>query len=132
MSFPDFKHDPTELIVLAVLSESSLYGYAITKQVAARSDGEIKLSPGVLYPLLSKMERQGLIASSWEVIRSDRAANVGEGHESGDADSGGRRRKWYRVSAKGKRRLAQHAEAHRAYAALINSFLSPARGGDEA
>ncbi len=122
MPLPDFRHDPTELIVLAVLNEESLYGYAITKRVAARSTGDIKLSPGVLYPLLSKMERQGLITSSWEVVRSDRAAPAHDDPATADEPSG-RRRKWYRLSAKGRKRLTQHAQAHRAYATMIDSFL---------
>ncbi|MGE3107166.1 MAG: PadR family transcriptional regulator [Phycisphaerales bacterium] len=120
MAFPEFRHDPTELIVLAVLGEEPLYGYAITKRVAARSGGDIRLSPGVLYPLLSAMERQGLISSTWDAVKSERHA------DSDDADEGaGRKRKWYRLTAKGRKRLSQHAEAHRAYSAMIESFLAP-------
>jgi len=52
----DSRPDANELVILAVLSEQPLYGYAITKRVVARSSGELKLSPGVLYPLLSSME----------------------------------------------------------------------------
>lgn len=138
MPLPDFRHDPNELVILAVLSEAPLYGYAITKRVVAQSSGEIKLSPGVLYPLLSKMERAGLIASSWETVRSERAAAQAEEHsDEGEegagipGEGGGRRRKWYRLSAKGRKRLTQHAEAHRAYAAMIDSFLtSRPRGGE--
>lgn len=121
------KNDPLELVVLAVLADSELYGYAITKQVAARSGGEIKLSPGVLYPLLSLLEKQGLISSTWEEVRAERV-------EAGDAetDARGRRRKWYRLSAKGKKRLAQRIEAHRAHQRMIEAFLPGGRGAQAA
>jgi PadR family transcriptional regulator PadR len=115
------KNDPLELVVLAVLADGPGYGYAITKQVAARSDGAMRLSPGVLYPLLSLLEKQGLITSSWDEVKSDRDA--GEPWVDASGESRGRRRKWYRLSAKGRKRLAQRIEAHRAYQRMIESFL---------
>lgn len=103
-----------ELVVLSVLDEGLLYGYAITKKVAARSEGGFALPPGVLYPLMARLERDGLIASSWDEVRSERS----------EADEGpGRRRKWYRLTAKGRRRLAQRIEAHRGYLAMIEVFI---------
>lgn len=118
------KHDPLELVVLAVLAEGPLYGYAITKQVAAKSGGELKLSPGVLYPLLSLLEKQGLITSTWDEVRAERTDS------STDAETRGRRRKWYRISAKGRKRLAQRIEAHRSHQRMIESFLPSPPGGD--
>jgi DNA-binding PadR family transcriptional regulator len=115
---PALKNDPLELVVLAVLADGELYGYAITKQVAARSGGEMRLSPGVLYPLLSLLEKQGLIASTWEEVRAGRA-EAGEA----DPDARGRRRKWYRLTAKGRKRLSQRIEAHRAHQRMIEAFL---------
>ncbi|MCA9298292.1 MAG: helix-turn-helix transcriptional regulator [Phycisphaerales bacterium] len=96
--------DPHELVVLAVLRDQSLYGYAISKQVASRSENGIRLSPGVLYPLLSRLERQGHITSEW------------------DAEAG-RKRKWYRLAPKGRRRLEQRIHAHREYVRTLESFL---------
>jgi len=132
MADHDLKRDPIELVILAVLNEEPLYGYALTKQVAARSGGEIKLSPGVLYPMLSLMEKRGLIASTWEVVRSDRSASSLDEPDAGgdEAGSAGRKRKWYRLSAKGRKRLAQRIEAHRAYQSMIESFLSTPCSGE--
>jgi DNA-binding PadR family transcriptional regulator len=116
------KNDAMELVVLAVLGDGPLYGYAITKKVAARSAGEMKVSPGVLYPLLSLLEKQGLITSTWEEVRAERseaeAANAGE-----PAAPRGRRRKWYKLSPKGKKRLEQRIDAHRSYQRMLESFL---------
>lgn len=107
--------DSAELIVLSLLAEGPSYGYLLSKDAAARSDGNLRLTPGVLYPLLKSLEREGLIASSWEEIKADNS----------DPHEGGRRRKWYRLSAKGKRRLAQRVEAHRAWRTIIDAFISP-------
>ena len=109
-----------DLVVLSVLADGPAYGYAIIKEVGARSGGTIRLGPGVLYPLLHQMEKQGLLRSSWETV-----------HAEGNEDEGpGRKRKWYRLSARGRRRLMQRVAAHRAYQALIESFLPGVeRGG---
>jgi PadR family transcriptional regulator PadR len=115
MPNPDFKPDAAELVVLSVLSEEPLYGYAITKLVAARSDDRMRLPPGLLYPLLSKMEAQGLIASSWDAVKSERAED----------DGPGRKRKWYRLTPKGQKRLRQGIDAHRKYQAIIDRFIPP-------
>ena len=80
----------------------------------------MKVGPGMLYPLLHQLERDGLLSSNWETIRAD-------GADDDDRSNGGRRRKWYRLSAKGRRRLAKRIEVHRAYQAVIDSFL-PAVG----
>ena len=118
MSVSELRPDDAELVVLSVLMDDTLYGYAISKRVAARSEGEIVLSPGVLYPLLAKLESQGFIASTWETVKSDR----------NEDDEGGRRRKWYRLSAKGRKRRAARVQAHRAYQSLIQGFIAPLEG----
>jgi len=119
MPTADLRQDDSELVVLSVLADEPLYGYAITKAVAARSGGDIRLSPGVLYPLLAKLESQKLILSTWEEVKSDRA----------EEDAGGRRRKWYRLSAKGRKRLEQRVEAHRVYLHRIAAFIRGNQNG---
>jgi len=119
MSTAELRPDDAELVVLSVLADDALYGYAITKKVAARSNDEIVLSPGVLYPLLAKLEAGGLVSASWETIKSDR----------NDEETGGRRRKWYTLSAKGKKRLAGRVQAHRNYQSLIHGFIAPLEEG---
>lgn len=109
----DRQRDAAELVVLSVLAEGRCYGYAITKAVAARSGNQMRLTPGVLYPLLKGLEADGLVITEWEEIKSDRS-------EPGEE---GRRRKWYRLSPKGERRLEQRIAAHKAYRALIDAFI---------
>lgn len=102
-----------DLLVLSVLADGPLYGYAITRQVAAKSGGTIRLTPGVLYPLLHELEKSGLLLSSWETVQAPDNEN----------EEKGRRRKWYRLSAKGRKRLTQRIESHRALQKMIESFL---------
>ncbi|MFO0830967.1 MAG: PadR family transcriptional regulator [Phycisphaerales bacterium] len=110
----DQPKDAAELIVLSLLAEGSQYGYAIAKEVAARSGGQVRLTPGVLYPLLKGLESQGLVLTSWEEVKAEDSAE-GEG----------RKRKWYRLSAKGRKRLEQRIAAHQAFRAIIDAFIAP-------
>ncbi len=43
----DLVQGATDLLVLSVLAEAAAYGYAIAKQLAAKSDGAVRLTPGV-------------------------------------------------------------------------------------
>ncbi|MFZ2874026.1 MAG: PadR family transcriptional regulator [Phycisphaerales bacterium] len=107
------KSDSAQLVVLSLLAEGASYGYQLTKDAATRSSGTLRLTPGVLYPMLKSLETEGLITSSWEEIKAQGSAE----------DETGRRRKWYRISPKGRKRLEQRIAAHRAYTALIDTFL---------
>jgi len=111
----DLKADHTELVVLSMLAAEPLYGYLISRRIEARSQGELKLGAGKLYPLLSKLERAKLVTTTWEEVKAGGS----------DPEAPGRRRKWYRLSPKGHKRLAQSVETHRRLNALIESFVSP-------
>lgn len=77
-------------MVLAILAEGESYGYAIIKRVGELSDGEINWTDGMLYPLLHRLERLGYVESTW------RSA----------AETGERRRKYYRLTSDGSDALA--------------------------
>lgn len=121
----DSQRENAELVILSLLeADGPLYGYAISKEVAARSDQQIRMTPGVLYPLLRELEADGLISGSVEEVRSDR------NEASGDAE--GRKRKWYKLTAKGRKRLAARVEAHRTWRKVIDLFITNApRSGSE-
>ncbi len=76
-------------MVLSILARGESYGYEILQQVLLLSSGRLKWSEGMLYPVLHRLEREGLIRARWV-----------------QADSG-RRRKYYRLTASGKRQLAR-------------------------
>jgi PadR family transcriptional regulator PadR len=119
----------SEVLILSLLGEGAMYGYAISKRAAAASDNQLRLTPGVLYPLLASLEKRGLISAEWETVRSDRSAVEESEEVGGTGGTGGRRRKWYRLSPKGEKHLEKRVAAHRAHVALIERFLSPRIGG---
>ena len=75
-------------LVLAIVAEGESYGYAILKRVAELSGGHLQWTDGMLYPVLHRLERQGLVAAKW-----------------GTAENG-RRRKYYRITKQGRAELA--------------------------
>jgi DNA-binding PadR family transcriptional regulator len=76
-------------IVLAILAEADSYGYAILRRVRELSDGRIEWTDGMLYPVLHRLERLGHVEARWDL-----------------ADSG-RRRKYYRITPRGRVQLAE-------------------------
>ncbi len=76
-------------MVLSILANGESYGYEILQRVVILSGGKLKWSDGMLYPVLHRLEKEGLVRSRWRI-----------------ADSG-RRRKYYRLTAAGKRQLTQ-------------------------
>jgi len=76
-------------IVLAILSEGDSYGYAIIKRVQELSGGHMEWTDGMLYPVLHRLERLGLVKARWEESET------------------GRRRKYYRITSRGRDQLAE-------------------------
>ena len=94
-------------LVLSILVRGENYGYNILREIRELSGGRLEWSEGMLYPILHRLEREGLIRCTWRV-----------------ADSG-RRRKYYRLTAKGKRQIdaerASWLDVHRTLTALWGS-----------
>jgi DNA-binding PadR family transcriptional regulator len=78
----------TEPLILSLLQRGENYGYAIAEKVRAFSRGEMEWTEGMLYPVLHRMERRGLLKSRW------------------DAAENGRRRRYYSLTSKGRDVLA--------------------------
>ncbi len=76
-------------IVLAILAEQDSYGYAILQRVRQLSGGRMEWTDGMLYPVLHRLERLGHVEARWEVAES------------------GRRRKYYRITPRGRAQLAE-------------------------
>src|SRR5262245_3975356 len=79
-------------LVLAILAEGESYGYAIIKRVAVLSGGHLQWTDGMLYPVLHRLERQGLVATKWGVSDS------------------GRKRRYYRITKTGRSQLLTQRE----------------------
>lgn len=78
-----------EPVVLSILEGGATYGYDLIKRIDRLSDGSIRWTPGTLYPLLHDMEASGVVSAAWQTASS------------------GRERKYYAITAKGRRTLAQ-------------------------
>ena len=57
--------DVNEALVLTVLREEPRHGYEIALEVEERSEGTFELQHGTLYPILHRLEDEGLIAGEW-------------------------------------------------------------------
>ena len=102
-------------LVLAILAEGDSYGYAILKRVRELSGGELEWTDGMLYPVLHRLERSGLVRSRWVKTES------------------GRRRKYYRVTETGRQQLADERRQWRAVDETLRrvwSTLAESASGD--
>jgi PadR family transcriptional regulator PadR len=55
-----------DMLVLAVLAEAPLHGYAVIEALRERSGDAFDLPEGTVYPVLHRLERAGLLASEWD------------------------------------------------------------------
>ena len=99
--------------VLLVLLHGERHGYAIMREAAERSEGRVELQAGALYRLLHRMLDEGL------VVESQRRPA---------ADSDDERRRYYRVTALGRRIIAAEAERMAALASAARAALAGERG----
>jgi PadR family transcriptional regulator PadR len=79
-------------LVLGILMDGDLYGYAILKRVGELSGGSLQWTDGMLYPLLHRLERLGYVTSLWGTSEA------------------GRRRKHYAITDSGREQLAERQE----------------------
>ena len=91
------KKGTAELLVLAQLEGRDRHGYEIGQQIAARGAGGVSFQPASLYPVLYRLERRGLIAGRWVEKPNQR------------------RRRYYRLTAEGRRVLRQQRRSWRTF-----------------
>lgn len=81
-----------DLLVLKVLARGPEHGYGITLRVKQISEDALRVEEGSLYPALHRMEQAGWIKPEWRASENNRRA------------------KYYRLTPKGKKHLAQEQE----------------------
>lgn len=99
------KKGTAELLVLAQLEKGRSHGYEIAQQIAARSGGAMTFHAASLYPVLYRLERRGLIAGRWV------------------EKAGQRRRRYYTLTAAGRKVLA---ERRRRWSAFLHAVQQAA------
>ena len=80
-----------DMLILKTLSRGALHGYAIAESIQRTSDDVLRVEEGALYPALHRLELRGQLASEWGVSDNNRRA------------------KFYRLTAAGRRHLADEA-----------------------
>ena len=102
----------TKPLVLAILRNGENYGYEIIQSVRRLSGGRLEWSEPMLYPLLKRMERDGLLASRWRLTESKRF------------------RRYFRLTEKGlreqERETAEWSMVSDILAKVIERTLTPA------
>lgn len=105
MARNDLLHGNTGLLILALLDTQDMYGYQIIKELKARSENVFELQEGSLYPVLHTLETQRLVRSYEEETAS------------------ARRRRYYRITDKGRRELAAKKEDFLTFATAAKRVL---------
>jgi len=98
----ELKRGSAELLILALLEERQRHGYDIGQLIARRSDGAINFHITSLYPTLYRLEERGLIEGRWV----ERA--------------GQRRRRYYKLTAAGRRTLAEQRGVWEGFVAALS------------
>ncbi len=100
----ELKKGNAELLILALLEGKARHGYEIGKLIAERSEGIVRFHVASLYPLLYRLERRGWVKGEWE-------------------PAGGRRRRFYRLTAVGRKTLAKQRVRWRAFSGAISRIV---------
>ncbi len=103
-SNPAFLNGVPEMLILQLLSRQSMYGYELVQAIKAASNDQLEFGEGCIYPILHRLEADGLLEASKEL-------------------ASGRTRVIYRANKRGKARLAKSISNWRRIADAVNRSL---------
>jgi transcriptional regulator len=93
----ELKRGSAELLILSLLEPRPRHGYELSKLIHLRSGGQLTFHIDSLYPLLYRLEERGWIKGTWVEKPTER------------------RRRYYKVTAEGRRVLAQQRKTWAAF-----------------
>lgn len=93
-----------DLLLLAILSEGPMHGYAIIDSLRNRSNGTFDLPEGTVYPALHRLESQGFLRSHW-------------------SEDAPRRKRIYQLTPKGQQALSQRQEEWKRFSKAVNATV---------
>jgi PadR family transcriptional regulator PadR len=99
-----------DMLILKTLQWGPQHGYGIIQAVRASTNDVLQVETGSLYPALHRLEKQGWLASEWKQTESNQRA------------------KYYRVTAAGKRQLAQEHARWTQMSQAIASIMDRSEG----
>jgi PadR family transcriptional regulator PadR len=100
----DLKKGSAELLILSLVESQQRHGYEISKLIETRSKGTVRFRVASLYPLLYRLEDRGWIQGKWV------------------EKAGQRRRRYYRLTAAGRKMLAQRRVGWAAFVEAIRQI----------
>ncbi|MFC7622238.1 PadR family transcriptional regulator [Microlunatus sp. GCM10028923] len=95
-------------LLLAVIEQGPLHGYAVIEALQVRSGGSLALPTGTVYPALRRLEEAGWISGRWSTVD-------------------GRRRRTYRLTNAGQKALAAERDEWSAFAGAVGRVLGEVR-----
>jgi PadR family transcriptional regulator, regulatory protein PadR len=98
-------HGTLETLILKTLTGGRRHGYGIARAIEDATDGIVDVEEGSLYPALYRMERRLLVEAEWGVSEL------------------GRRAKFYRITARGRRQLASQTAEWARFSGAISKVL---------
>jgi transcriptional regulator len=98
----ELKKGSAELLVLSLVDSRPRHGYEISQVIEERSDGAVRFRVASLYPLLYRLEKRGWVAGRWV------------------EKAGQRRRRYYRITAAGRKVLARQRSGWERFVAAVN------------
>ena len=104
----DLLQGTLDVLVLRALAGRPLHGYAVARFIHERSDGTFRVLDGALYTSLHRMEERGWVESEWGLSEK------------------GKRAKFYRLTAAGRRALRNESASWEQYVAAVAKVLQPA------
>jgi PadR family transcriptional regulator len=87
----DLVQGTLDMLILKALVRGAMHGYGIVEFIQRTSEDVLRVEEGALYPALHRLELRGLLAAEWGVSENKRRA------------------KYYRLTAAGRKRLAEEA-----------------------
>lgn len=93
-----------DLLLLAIVADKPLHGYAVIEKLRAQTDGLFDLPEGTIYPALHRLEEQGLLKSRWMAVKP-------------------RRRRVYEITVKGEGALAKRRAEWKLFSKAINTAV---------
>ena len=101
------KKGSAELLILSLLARESRHGYELSKLIEARSGGALRYNVASLYPLLYRLERRGWLQARWV------------------EKAGQRRRRYYRLTAAGRKVLSAERRTWETFVDAIHRIVGP-------
>ena len=98
----ELKKGSAELLILSLVENRPRHGYEISKLIEERSDGVLKFNVASFYPLLYRLEKRGFLEGRWV------------------EKTGQRRRRYYRVTAQGRKVLKEQRSTWLEFVNAIN------------